>query len=413
MRLLGIPFSSTACDYFRVAKPLQTIGERGLAHVEFVPEIQVPGGEPIRRVRVGEVSPEQRLEIIESFGYGRLREAEEFIKNYYYHGPDAATFDVAVFTRRFETEAVKLINTLKARGVTVVYDIDDDAFSVPRMNPAYAAWGTDGAQVLKWYEWLNKPIPFQPHTPQAARAHNKKMLDGLIECCRAADAITVTTEPLRQVYSKFNKNTFVIPNQMAFRDWAYVRPLEHEGEQWFGWAGSRTHFEDLVPLQDAVLEVLRLVPNSYFIVLGFPEILDHMPKVPRDRCRVFDFMDIFAYRNILAGIEVVWAPSAPNRFNAGKSDIRVLEAWMCPAPVVASETTYGPTVRECGGGFVAKSPKDWVRHTVRLLTDSELHAEMAGKGATYTLNNRTYETQAHLWLEVYEKVRGQTLKRAA
>ena len=74
-------------------------------------------------------------------------------------------------------------------------------------------------------------------------------------------------------------------------------------------------------------------------------------------------------------------------------------------PVVASETTYGPTVRKANGGFVARNPKDWVNRTVQLLEDADLRYGLALAGLDYTVNQRTYETQASRWLDVYTELR--------
>jgi glycosyltransferase involved in cell wall biosynthesis len=391
--------------------PLLNMAEQGMAEVQFQPLLQVPGGEPIRRVRVGKPSQAERTRIIEDFGYRNIQMAQNYL-SMYETGPDASEFDIVVLTRRWEQEAGDLINKLKSIGVTVIYDIDDDAFAVPRMNPAYAQWGTDGGQILRWYHWLNKQPPFSPETPEVARAYNRRMIDGLVRCCQLADAVTVTTEALAKVYRRYNKNGYVIPNQMSAAHWINVRPVPHPGERWFGWAGSRTHYEDLMPMTDAVQEALRRVPDSYFVLLGFPEMAEKM-GLPPERVRSFAYMPIDQYRDVLAGIEVVWAPSTDIRFNHGKSDIRCLESWMTLNPVVASEVTYGPTVRQAGGGYVAKSPKDWTNYTVKLLTDEEHRKAMALKGLEYTANERTYETQAHQWLRAYEQVRHQTERIAA
>lgn len=413
LKILGVPAADTASDYYRVYMPLLNLAEQGKALVQFQPMIEMPGGDPIRRVRVGKPDQAQRMQIIEQFGYRNIAQAKQYLSTFEI-GPDASQFDVVVLTRRWEPQAAQLIGWLKNAGVTTIYDMDDDAFAVPRMNPAYMRWGTDGAQVLRWYKWTGEKPPFSPLTPQVARAFNKKMLDGVVACCRLADAVTVTTPALAQVYRAFNKNTFVIPNQMCASHWTRVRPIEHPGERWFGWAGSKTHYEDLIGMKDAIAEVLRRVPDSYFVCLGFPNIVtDHMKDLPMDRVRLFDYMPLNEYRDVLAGIEVIWAPSRVSKFNDGKSDIRVLEAWMTLNPVVASETTYGPTVRKAGGGLVATSKGEWVNATVKLLTDEAQRKNMAMRGLEYTANERSYETQAYRWFDVYAQVCGRVSERIA
>ena len=403
MKVLGVPLADTASDYYRIVEPLRALTWSTDVEAMIVPLADPDSETPVRVVRVGTPGDDElKAAAAEVFPDDAALQAAWI--QYQLAVPDAATCDMVAMTRRYERTALALIYKLQAAGVRVVYDMDDDPWSVPPENPAYASWGPNGRQVLAWFDYLKKPTPFSPRTPKAAAEYTAAMRAGLVACARAADALTVTTPRLVQVFQRFNKHIYLLPNQMKLNDWLMVQPMDHPGELWFGWAGSKTHLGDVAWLEPAVVDVLKAVPDAKFVIIGFPELLASMPKIPRDRVIVFDRQPLDKYRPLLASLDVVWAPSAPIAFNHAKSDIRVLEAFMCMRPVVASETTYGDTTRTSHGGLVARTVREWATHTIKLLTDEALRTMMGKDGANYTGEHRTYETQYGLWRAAYEDI---------
>jgi hypothetical protein len=58
--------------------------------------------------------------------------------------------------------------------------------------------------------------------------------------------------------------------------------------------------------------------------------------------------------------------------------------------------------RESGCGFLADTPKEWVGHLRRLLTDEVLRKEQAEMGREY-MKDQTYQAQAWRWLEAWTR----------
>lgn len=426
MRILGIPFSSNAVDHYRVLAPLEALQERGLAEVEIAPIVEGPHGTQMRDVRVGGLTTAD-LEMIAQ-QTGGLNDTFRAIVETYRHGPDATDFDLVLMTRRFDLVSQNLLRRMREAGVPVIYDIDDDLMAVPESNPAYMYAGTKGETILKWHMQQGGVIPFLPvkfgqfidqskqYTPSeaqeiytAASSWTKAIRSGMLQCIKMASAVTVTTPALKRLYAVHNKNIYVLRNEMRFKEWMDVPPIQHPGETWFGWSGSNTHLADLLMIEDAVIEILKTYPKSFFAVQGFANAGELLKKIKQagltHRLREFPFTSLTEYRQILAGMDVILAPSCPIRFNESKSDIRVLEAWMCVRPVVASSTTYGATLAECPeGGFVANRPKDWVRHIGRLLDDPHLRKRCGLHGLKYAADSRTYQNNVETWQDVYQKV---------
>lgn len=407
MKILGVPYSSNAADHYRILCPLEALQEAGLAQVTIAPVVDLPGGIQQRPVRTRTFTQMDRNQLYALFA-GDVRLAQAVVRHYE-EGPDASQFDITLITRRFEQSAIELIQAIRAETTrSVIYDIDDDLLGIPPSNPAYAFAGTDGNRVLAWHKHKldvdGVPIPFHPADARTASAYTKHIRDGILSCVRAASALTVTTPELKRIYSAHNPNVYVLRNEMRLKEWLAITPIRHPGELWFGWAGSDTHLDDLKLIEKPIAEVLKRVPNAYFAVIGFPSVVEHLRSIPPDRVRTFGWMPIQEYREILAGMDVILAPSADNRINRAKSDIRVLEAYMCIRPVVGSEITYGPTIRESGAGYVAQSVGDWTRRICELLADEHLRKSMGLRGLKYAADTRTYQANVQTWFEVYQKV---------
>ncbi len=149
-----------------------------------------------------------------------------------------------------------------------------------------------------------------------------------------------------------------------------------------------------------VIQVLQRNANARLVIVGFPEARKLFESVV-DQLVMYKWMPITEYRRVVAGFDIVLAPSAKLDFNTAKSDIRVLEAAACSRPVVASDTTYGDTIRESGCGFVAKTTQKWIKYLHRLVNNAPLRKDMGEAGNRYVLNRRTYDLNVLQWMKAY------------
>lgn len=391
LKIIALPGDLSACGYYRVFAPLAALERAGLAEV-YRPE-------PTKSEKSGK--------------------SQVFIKP-----GDLVGYDVAVFQRQPEERITALFEIAKRLGVRVVFDVDDDVFSVPADSPAYLAYGrdwrkiggkgvVDTSSVRRFvggdddgYKGLK---PEDAVLVDAARQWTERAranLRGLLRNLRLADLVTVSTERLRQVYSAHRNDILVLHNQVEQGDWENAIADPHQkpdGEMWLGWAGSKTHWPDLKEISGAIVAVLRRNQSARLVLMGFPEALPLFKKVAK-QVVTFDWMPITDYRRVVAAFDVALAPSAAIAFNEGKSDIRILEAALCGIPVVASETPYGDTVREAGCGFVAKSTQKWVKSLNRLVKNASLRSEMGEAGRKYVTEKRTYDANAWRWAEAYQQI---------
>ena len=402
MRILGLPGGATSCDYYRVEKPLEALVQAGIAET-YIPPIENGN----RQARVGDFTEEEEKELLRGKeGWDAVSKIRDFRRLV-----DILDYDLIVFQRQPNEEVYKLIARAREEGVKTVFDMDDDAFNIPPTNPNYLMWGRDARKISNIYLSIKKiggmPALWKDLSLDQVIENARKTRDGLFLNIRSADLVTTTTPALAGVYKRLRSDVVVVPNQMCPEDWEDLKPIEHPGEIWLGWAGTHTHFDDLKLLQKVVPAILERYPEISFVIAGFPKAKELLFNGYVDhRVLTFPWTDIKGYKNYLASFDVVLAPSYPCKFNEGKSDIRVLEAGMVRRPVVGSPTTYGATIRESKGGLVAKRQVEWVKALSRLIEDKGLRHSMGENLGNYVRTHRTYRANVHLWAEAYSKLIG-------
>jgi len=395
-----LPGDSGACAYYRVEKPLEALAEAGMAKF-YIPPIKNGN----RLVRIGEFSEEEKKEIIRERGawdgFDEIRRFESL--------PNILDYDLLLFQRQPNEDIYRLIRRAQELGIKVVFDIDDDAFNIPPSNPNYLMWGRDGRKLLSLYLSMAKagamPREWRDLSPDEVVQNAKTVRDGLFRNIRQASLVTTTVPALATVYRRLRTDITILPNQMDPDDWGEIKPIVHRGEIWLGWAGSKTHHDDLKVLERVIPTILERYPRVSFVIAGFPEAKKRLfDGYPDHRVITFPWTDLKSYKSYLASFDIVLAPSHPNKFNEGKSDIRVLEAGMVGRPVVGSPTTYGATIKESAGGFVAKKPLQWIKALSQLIEDEELRRNMGENLGNYARTHRTYRANAHLWAEAYSNL---------
>lgn len=267
-------------------------------------------------------------------GFGPLSEltkANDGFSLYHVNELNWATLnqiDVLSLPRVYEQQtygALKMaINNFKP----VWIDYDDNLFCVPRSNPSFAHFA------------------------------NKESI--LAQAAELASAITVTTEALYKTYKTYNKNTFIIPN--AYNDQMFGPLPHHKGpkRKLLVWRGSNTHDEDLVPIADDLVAVVKSPEFSDWKILFIGYNPTYITcRVPADRVLYRDAMDIIDYFRYLPTLNAAMmvVPLADTEFNRCKSNIAWIEGTVMGAAVYASDLPEfrKPGIQNVSRGTLART----------------------------------------------------------
>jgi len=306
--------------------------------------------------------------------------------------------DILVFTRLYHADPFKLLYRARAMGKKVVYEIDDNIWTILPVNPV-------------------EPV-FNQKTVQ-------KMIEGLIE---EADLVTTTTDYLANVLRKFNKNVWICPNAIDRN--IYKERERKNSELRIGWSGSVTHFDDLLLIIDVIIDLQKKY-NFKFILEGLtgypllseiaswnflrkrgwrPELNTFFDKALLfwDKLQKINYVHIpfyipFLYPQILRDldIDIGLAPLLNNEFNRSKSCIKFSEYAASGMVTLASDVL--PYNKEVN--YLAQNTyKDWYRKLEKLIADKEFREKILKEQQDFVFKNRDIKIVGDVWEKIFKSL---------
>jgi glycosyltransferase involved in cell wall biosynthesis len=287
----------------------------------------------------------------------------------------------AVHVYRWADRAVMAcVDALRARGVGITWDIDDDCRLIPRESPSYKDYGgLKGAR-----EFANQ-----------------------IKMMNRADLVTTTTDYLADRLRATTQTPVVAIDNYLDRS-QFAKPVPHPGVV-IGWAAAHEHRADVARLRlvellrevmdaDSRIRVatlgirLKLDPDRYSFNAGVPlqELASHM--------RQFDI-----------GI----APLGDVPFNFCRSAVKLKEYAAAGVPWLASDRgPYSGLDSTSCGGITLSDDEQWRSALLALAASSEKRETLRRKGMAWAETQRM-ERNVEQWLAVWSHAAAQAQRRVA
>lgn len=300
----------------------------------------------------------------------------------------------AVLIKPLDNEAgAKLIYTCIKKGVKIVIDQDDNLFEG---RPSH--------------DFYNELAP-----------DSKKR--GIVSAfCSFADAMICSTEPLKDYYTKWFKEVhkreipmFVSPNYNDIND--YVPKWNDEKKIVIGWAGSKSHYDDLKMVMPALKHILKKNPEVELELCGgveekhinwlFGKDDDYLTRVYlAPATPAYDtYPQLLASKNWSIGI----APIIDDEFNRGKSHIKWMEYAMIKVPCVASKVypyfqdiQGKKTIQNGKTGYLAETKQDWIKYLQLLIDNEKLRQEIGENAHEYVKKHWQWDKAKleNIWSEI-------------
>jgi len=281
----------------------------------------------------------------------------------------------------------------------VVVDIDDWHLGVDESNPEYQAYAPG----------------------KSKRAVVSAMFS-------LADAMTVSTEPLKEAYSKYLKDVyaidkpiFVVPNFNDVNDWNFTPAERDPNKVVIGYTGSITHNDDLTMVLPTLRKLMEKYPHVHLQLLGLvqkgkvPHFFGDWPQELRNRVDLLGATETFQeYPEWLASQawDIGIAPLVDTAFTRAKSHIKWMEYSMYEIPTVASrvypyfmELAGRDTIVDGETGFLCR-PNEWEQKLERLILDKELRVKIGQRAKEYVKKAWQYKDSniIETWDEILETV---------
>lgn len=279
-----------------------------------------------------------------------------------YYGRIMAELDDAV--RKADIIVIQMLHTIGSLNIfysikeafpdkVVLAEIDDDILNTPEHNQA-------------------SPF-YKPGTPHREIA---------LQQFKNSDGMIVSTPYLKELYSEFNKNIYIVENSLDFSLWNRVRNKKRKGQIRIGWIGGGGHDEDLRLVAPAVHNITKKYPDVRFVfVNGVPEFLKGLKNVEFEIG--YEFINKYHYFFGSFGLDIGLAPLVDNSFTRGKSNLRWLEYSALKIPCVASNVGhYAQTLRDGEDVLFANNPEHFEQQIEVLIKDRSFRNALGHKAHT-------------------------------
>jgi glycosyltransferase involved in cell wall biosynthesis len=284
----------------------------------------------------------------------------------------ADNYEVVVLQQPRGVAWLKQIREWQARGIVVLYEIDD------------------------WVRGIRKKDDHD-----FAAKFDRKVVEDMELCMRAADAMLVSTEWLADRYRSLNPTTFVCRNGLDLKRYALTRPQRDYVT--IGWAGATGHANSMRPWLDQVANVLRRRPDTRFVSIG-QKFADQLAvEFGPERSLSIPWAPFDTYPAAMTLMDIALAPAGQDNFYRGKSDLRWLEAGALGIPLVADPHVY-PEIEPGVTGFHVASPAEVTEQLIKLVDDRELRERVGAAAKAHIVANRSAQVAAQRWAEVLREV---------
>lgn len=334
------------------------------------------------RVKMPSEALGTRGHFIQQFAIGKERPKKELIDS----------IDVIVFGRTYPVgfDPVADMLEFKKAGKRIIYDIDDDIWTVAEHNSAFLVSNA-----------------------------NKDQYESMI---KLADAIITPSATLaKKIKKHFKKPVFICPNAINYEDYK-ERPHQMD-KLIIGYMGASSHWADLNVIVEA-LEALNQKYDFLFSIYGLtsapleadvytagvivdshtqPEKEPHLKELLKfwDKLKTLKthhtpFMPPEIHPRVLSRLDfdIGIAPLEDTEFNRGKSNIKFYEYAAVGAVTVTSDVLpYSEEVT-----YRAKNTfKDWYNKIEKLIIDEPFRKKLLKEQQDYVKKNRSIETVALDW----------------
>lgn len=272
--------------------------------------------------------------------------------------------DAVLIHRYNDPDLLQTVERLRAGGVGVVWDNDDDLTAIPRSNPNFKRFG--GA---------------------AAKARIRANLTAIV---RAVDVVTTPSERLAEQYRRLGARDVRVLENFLPSEFAGVKPRKHDGLT-VVWLAGLEHQVDYQQLRlKRTLEQL-LDEHADLRVLSIGLGLG-LPTDRYEHVRQADFLEL---AQVMSAGDIGIAPLCDIPWNQARSNIKVKEYSAAGLAWLASPVGPYLTLGEREGGLLV--PDDgWRAALDGLIRDARRRSKLAKRAAKWA-KGQSIDKHVRLW----------------
>ena len=310
--------------------------------------------------------------------------------------------EVTVIPRLCEPKFMLLTDELRREyGVKIIVDHDDNMFKVSPLSPHYYDVGLENAQVQIE---TGETVPIWEDGKNIDLKANRKRVDNFKAALEQADAVTVTTDILADIYKEYNSNVKVLPNCIDTDLWQLLPLLPHKGIR-MGWFGGHSHYQDWYLLKNVIPKVLKKYKELTLVAMG--SLWESTLKgVNPDQVEFHNWVatPAYPYKAAILDLDFAIIPLEDNEFNRCKSPIKWVEMGALNVPSVSSYVSpYAEVATEENGIFIENNDEDlWFEGISMMVEDSLARIKYGQEANKYVRENYDIWKNYPMWKEAYQ-----------
>ena len=194
-----------------------------------------------------------------------------------------------------------------------------------------------------------------------------------------SDMVICGNDFLAERFSQWNRNVVVVPTAVDTKRFIPLNfPRKKQDNLVIGWIGSSGNFKYLYLIEDALEQVIRLVPNVKIRIVADKE--PNFRGVLKDNLEFIPWspeIEVKSLQTMTVGI----MPLTDSVWTWGKCSFKMLQYMACGVPVVVSPVGVNSRVLSLGAvGLGASTQKEWIAALVGLLEDKKQRVNMGKNG---------------------------------
>ena len=192
-----------------------------------------------------------------------------------------------------------------------------------------------------------------------------------------ADLCTCTHERLASEISFYNKNVHILPNALPYGQEQFMDNKTEDYKVRLFWSGSGTHERDIEILRQPFKRLQGM--NIRTIIAGYNDaekpiwdkMIDSFTCGLKLNPTIYNYAKVTEYMGAYTDSDISVIPLVDNKFNAMKSNLKVLETATKKNPAIVSHVN---PYLDMPVHYV-KSQRDWYRHIRDLVSDADMRKE--------------------------------------
>lgn len=265
--------------------------------------------------------------------------------------PDAVALteqaDIVIFQRNLFMDAFMTIVYWRARGKTIVIDLDDayEHMTEETGSPSYKFWRK------------NLVTKKQPDGTEKEIIVHPRPIDVLRYGCKLAGAVSSPSKLICDDWKPYTRS-YWFPNYVDLSLYRQYPAYREPGQIRIGWGGSMTHLVSWTAsgANEAMVRIIKEYPNILLVLLGDPRVERFFNDIPPKRRAALGFTPHAAFSSKLSYVDIGLIPLS-GEYDRRRSWLKTAEYSVMGIPWIG--TDYEPTREINTGVRVPNNAEDW------------------------------------------------------